>query len=64
MIGMDYFDGQMQFMDHGEEMRRVNPFDWQSTFPDVFKRGGFDAVIGNPPYDVMGKRTRRKFVAT
>ena len=25
-------------------------FDWQKEFPQVFKRGGFDVVIGNPPY--------------
>jgi len=29
---------------------RVNPFDWEKGFPAVFTRGGFDAVIGNPPY--------------
>ncbi len=27
-----------------------HPFDWPSRFPDVFERGGFDVVIGNPPY--------------
>jgi len=26
------------------------PFDWRAAFPDVFARGGFDVVIGNPPY--------------
>ena len=25
-------------------------FDWQREFPQVFERGGFDVVIGNPPY--------------
>jgi len=25
-------------------------FDWQDEFPEVFKQGGFDVVIGNPPY--------------
>lgn len=25
-------------------------FDWQKEFPQVFKKGGFDVVIGNPPY--------------
>lgn len=25
-------------------------FDWQTAFPKVFERGGFDVVIGNPPY--------------
>jgi len=24
--------------------------DWEAAFPEVFARGGFDAVIGNPPY--------------
>jgi hypothetical protein len=26
------------------------PFDWHAAFPDVFANGGFDVVIGNPPY--------------
>lgn len=26
------------------------PFDWQAVFPDVFAAGGFDVVLGNPPY--------------
>ncbi|MEQ8526046.1 DNA methyltransferase [Gracilimonas sp.] len=25
-------------------------FDWEEEFPDVFANGGFDVVIGNPPY--------------
>jgi type I restriction-modification system DNA methylase subunit len=25
-------------------------FDWQAEFPDIFARGGFDIVLGNPPY--------------
>jgi type I restriction-modification system DNA methylase subunit len=33
-----------------ETRRRVNPFDWKTEFPAVFAKGGFDAVIGNPPY--------------
>ncbi len=48
LIGPDYFSGKM-FPD-SEELRRVNPFDWQHQFPTIFSSGGFDAVIGNPPY--------------
>lgn len=33
-----------------EEILRYSPFSWNAGFPQVFKRGGFDAVIGNPPY--------------
>ncbi|MFH0711888.1 MAG: N-6 DNA methylase [archaeon] len=25
-------------------------FNWKAQFPDVFKSGGFDVVVGNPPY--------------
>ncbi|WP_339611100.1 Eco57I restriction-modification methylase domain-containing protein, partial [uncultured Planktosalinus sp.] len=25
-------------------------FDWEQEFPEVFAQGGFDVVIGNPPY--------------
>ena len=28
----------------------LNPFSWEDEFPDDLSRGGFDAVIGNPPY--------------
>jgi hypothetical protein len=48
LIGWDYFEGQLE-LDEAER-EQVNPFDWQSAFPQVFARGGFDAVIGNPPY--------------
>ncbi|MDO9501365.1 MAG: Eco57I restriction-modification methylase domain-containing protein [Falsiroseomonas sp.] len=34
--------------DAGRE--RINAFDWYAAFPEVFERGGFDCVIGNPPY--------------
>ncbi len=32
------------------ERERINAFDWQAAFPEVFSHGGFDCVIGNPPY--------------
>jgi type I restriction-modification system DNA methylase subunit len=50
LIGPDYYEGkQTSFLDT-EEMQRVNAFDWEKEFPEIFKSGGFDAVIGNPPY--------------
>ena len=38
--------------------RPVVPFHWEVEFPEVFDRasGGFDAVVGNPPY-LGGSRT-------
>ena len=35
---------------------------WDLTFPEVFQSGGFDAVLSNPPWDVIQYRTE-DFVA-
>ena len=48
LIGPDYFTGRL--IRDSDEMKRVNPFDWNREFPDALKSGGFDCVIGNPPY--------------
>ena len=48
LIGPDYFEGRM--MVDEEERRGVNAFDWKAEFPRVFVQGGFDVVLGNPPY--------------
>lgn len=29
---------------------KINAFNWSGEFPAIVERGGFDAVIGNPPY--------------
>jgi hypothetical protein len=50
LIGPDFYDGQQaSFLDE-EEKYRINVFDWHAEFPQIMKAGGFDAVIGNPPY--------------
>jgi type I restriction-modification system DNA methylase subunit/predicted type IV restriction endonuclease len=50
LIGPDFYDGrQMSLLDE-EEMYRLNIFDWEAEFPEIMAGGGFDVVIGNPPY--------------
>jgi len=48
LIAPDFYDDGL-FLTPKEE-RKINVFDWQQAFPDIFKNGGFDCVIGNPPY--------------
>ena len=32
------------------EIAGEKAFNWQNEFPEIFAKGGFDVVIGNPPY--------------
>lgn len=46
IVGYAYFDFDPSAVNGIDTMRSVRPFDWASEFPF----GGFDAIIGNPPY--------------
>ena len=59
---------------HGKRPRPVQPiirqlaadlkfFHWELEFPDVFtpERSGFDALVGNPPWDVMKPNSQEFF---
>ncbi len=50
LIGPDFYDGRQGGLFDDEERYRINVFDWEVEFTEVFKAGGFDVVIGNPPY--------------
>jgi type I restriction-modification system DNA methylase subunit len=50
LIGPDFYQGKQMSLLEPDEIYRINPFDWQKEFPEIMNRGGFDAVIGNPPY--------------
>ena len=50
LIGTDYGLGTQMNLLADEEKIRINLFDWESGFPEIIKAGGFDAVIGNPPW--------------
>ena len=48
LIGTDFYDDQLVLFP--EQIKKINAFDWDKAFPEIFKNGGFDVVIGNPPY--------------
>ncbi len=39
-----------------------NAFDWAKEFPDVYANGGFDIIIGNPPYGAKLDVAQKKFI--
>ncbi len=38
-------------------------FHWQLAFPEVFAEGGFDLVLGNPPWDTLSPDAKEFFAA-
>ncbi len=56
LIGPDFYaDKKPEDFDMDARLK-LNAFDWKSAFPKVMEGGGFDAVIGNPPYVSFGLR--------
>ena len=48
-------DGEVQACMDALRAKGVTPFHWEIEFPEVFRRGGFDVIVGNPPF--AGKNT-------
>ena len=62
LIGSDFYAAQDLSLFEEEAMYKVNAFDWEKEFPQIFGKNchtdsenlrfssGFECVIGNPPY--------------
>ncbi len=50
LINNDFYNGQQLGLENEETLSQINAFDWETEFAQIMKAGGFDAVIGNPPY--------------
>jgi len=50
LIGSDFYDNTQIDMFNDAEIRKINVFDWEKEFADILGNGGFDCVIGNPPW--------------
>ncbi|MFI3297874.1 MAG: N-6 DNA methylase [bacterium] len=50
LVSNDILDLCPQILSEATEIKNIKIFNWQEAFADVFSNGGFDYVIGNPPY--------------
>jgi type I restriction-modification system DNA methylase subunit len=50
LIGRDIVEGNL-FPDVDES--KLKPMNFEDAFPEVMHHGGFDAVVGNPPYRMI-----------
>lgn len=51
LIDETFYKGQINLGFYDDmQKERVNTFNWEEAFPEVFEKGGFDIVVSNPPY--------------
>lgn len=50
-------------IDAPKAARRARAFHWPLEFPDVMQRGGFDVVLGNPPWERIKLQEQEFFAA-
>lgn len=63
LIGPNFYDNQqMSFLDD-EERYRVNVFDWRTEFPGIVRTGGFDVVVGNPPWGSFFTDSEKEYLS-
>ncbi|MFH1343270.1 MAG: DNA methyltransferase [Pseudomonadota bacterium] len=58
LVGEDFWAGRQR---NAQAEERVRAFDWRDAFPEVWpagRDGGFDVVLGNPPYVKLQNLTK------
>ncbi|WIH88112.1 Eco57I restriction-modification methylase domain-containing protein [Brachyspira pilosicoli] len=62
LIGNDFYESQSMLAFDEKTRDKMNCFDWEEEFKSIFKVGGFDVVIGNPPYGAELSETERNYL--
>lgn len=57
--GIQWDKAEQTIRDFAQNRKHRNFFPWKLFFADVFMDGGFDIVVGNPPYGLINKRQNK-----
>lgn len=63
LIGTDFYK-EFQTTLFEEDRVRINCFDWQTEYRDIMESGGFDAIIGNPPWGADFSKDELNYLRT
>ena len=62
LIGSDFYHGALFPI---EDKLKINAFDWggKDGFSEIMKAGGFDVVIGNPPWISLSRKFKNEILS-
>ncbi len=63
LIGPDFFASRQLSLLDDETLWKINAFEWRSEFKPIMDAGGFDAVVGNPPYGASLDEPQKEYLA-
>lgn len=43
-------------------VKKINPFNWETEFSEIMQNGGFDVVIGNPPWGADFSKIEQNYI--
>ncbi|MFA7288361.1 MAG: TaqI-like C-terminal specificity domain-containing protein [Melioribacteraceae bacterium] len=61
LIGTDILEGGLF---KREDELKLKPMNFEDAFPDIMKSGGFDAIVGNPPYLYSAGKDYKEYYLT
>lgn len=61
LIGPEFYDAFQESMFDDNQRFKINVFRWGDEFDDIIRGGGFDVVIGNPPYGADYTKQEKEF---
>lgn len=50
LVDWDISSGDLLESIDADKERKLNPMSFAQKFPEIMRNGGFDAIVGNPPY--------------
>ncbi|MFI5253065.1 MAG: Eco57I restriction-modification methylase domain-containing protein [Bacteroidota bacterium] len=62
LIGPDFYAGTQLSLLDDEERLKINVFNWFVEFAEIMDGGGFDIVIGNPPWGADFKVEEKEYL--
>lgn len=62
LIGNDFYANPQTSILSENERYRINTFEWPTGFEEIIKSGGFDVIIGNPPYGAYLEQVEKDYL--